>query len=103
MVGRETGPYYQNEEPCEFPPGAKAKCPHAEAAAVAAVKKTFAILGVDVDRPDQVKEFQDSLRFGDKLRRRFERSILPVFFLILGFIGVAFIAGLEFGVKSLVP
>lgn len=34
-----------------------------------AVKKTFAILGVDIDKPESVEEFRQDLRFGKKLRK----------------------------------
>lgn len=44
-------------------------CNLADAAAEKAVKKTFAILGVDIDSPKQVSNFQDSLRFGDRLKK----------------------------------
>lgn len=40
-----------------------------EQAADAAVKKTFAILGVDVDKPESVEEFREDLRFGRRLRK----------------------------------
>ena len=51
-------------------------CPHTEKAATAAVKKTFAILGVDVDIPLQVEDFRKSLRFSEQLRQAAERGIL---------------------------
>lgn len=34
-----------------------------------AIKKTFAILGVDIEKPESVEEFREDLRFGRKLRR----------------------------------
>lgn len=40
-----------------------------EEAAEHAVKKVFAILGVDVDRPESVEEFREDLRFGKKMRK----------------------------------
>lgn len=40
-----------------------------EEAANSAVKKTFAILGVDIDRPESVEEFREDLRFGRRLRK----------------------------------
>lgn len=45
------------------------RCPHALESAEIAVKKVFAILGVDVDVPKEVKEFQENLRFSADLRR----------------------------------
>ena len=37
-------------------------------AADRAVKKVFAILGVDVDKPESVEEFREDLRFGWKIK-----------------------------------
>jgi hypothetical protein len=34
-----------------------------------AVRKTFAILGVNVDNPESVEEFRQDLRFGKQLRK----------------------------------
>lgn len=34
-----------------------------------AVKKVFAILGVDIDKPESIEEFREDLRFGRKLRK----------------------------------
>lgn len=34
-----------------------------------AVKKTFAIIGVDVSKPESVEEFREDLRFGKTMRR----------------------------------
>lgn len=49
------------------------QCPSEEAvideAVEKAVKKTFAILGVDVDRPESVEEFREDLRFGKAMRK----------------------------------
>jgi hypothetical protein len=50
-------------------------CPHADRAAEKAVKKTFAILGVDIDEPKEVREFQESLRFSEKLRGIADKSL----------------------------
>lgn len=49
-------------------------CQFANAAAEQAVKKTFAILGVDIDRPESVETFREDLRFGKRLRRFADRS-----------------------------
>lgn len=51
-------------------------------AADLAVKKFFAILGVDVDVPEQVEEFRADLRFGRKLRKVADQGTVA-------FIGVA--------------
>lgn len=39
-----------------------------------AVKKVFAILGVDVDKPESVEAFREDLRFGKNLRKNVERG-----------------------------
>ncbi len=38
-------------------------------AADRAVKKVFAILGVDIDKPESIEEFREDLRFGRRLRK----------------------------------
>lgn len=53
-------------------------CPHALVAADLAVEKTFAIFGVDVNDPKQVKEFQASLWFSDRLRKISDKSVTAV-------------------------
>jgi len=53
-------------------------CESADRAASAAVKKTFAILGVNIDEPCEVRDFQESLRFGDKLRKAADKGFLFV-------------------------
>lgn len=40
-----------------------------EEAAEHAVKKVFAILGVNIDNPESVEEFREDLRFGKKMRK----------------------------------
>jgi hypothetical protein len=44
-------------------------CDKPEEAAHRAVKQVFAILGVDVDRPDQVERFREGLRFGEAMHK----------------------------------
>ena len=80
--------------PCEIH---EENCPHAASAADMAVKKTFAILGVDINDPQQVSKFQEDIRFSGKLRRKTEAGIIPVFIVTLGLIGAAFIAGMRTG------
>jgi len=57
-------------------------CPHmadaAEKAADHAVKKVFAILGVDVAKPESVEEFREDLRFGKKMRRMADHGQLAM-------------------------
>ncbi len=45
-------------------------------AAQHAVKKVFAILGVDIDRPESVEEFRADLRFGRRMRKIADHSTL---------------------------
>jgi hypothetical protein len=51
-----------------------------------AVKKTFAILGVDVEEPKDLENFRRDLRFSSDLRRYAGHGILA-------FIGAVFVAG----------
>ena len=76
-------------------PDRRTRCEHADDAAEKAVKKTFAILGVDIDRPEQIREFQDSLRFGDRLRKAADKGL---FAFIVGLMGI-FVAALWAGFK----
>ena len=55
-----------------------AHCPQAEAAADAAVSKVFAIIGVNVDDPEKVEAFREELRFGRRVKRYSDRSIMAV-------------------------
>ena len=71
------------------------RCDHAEAAADQAVRKTFAILGVDIDKPSEVREFQESLRFGDFLRKAANRGLFTLISAIAG----ALIVALWYGFK----
>jgi hypothetical protein len=47
-------------------------------AAERAVKKVFAILGVDVDKPKEVEEFRADLRFGRSMRKATNHGVLVV-------------------------
>lgn len=57
----------------------RTRCDHADEAAEKAVRKTFAILGVNIDNPKEVREFQESLRFGDKMKQLADKSMFGVF------------------------
>lgn len=76
---------------CEMPE--MGRCPLAEDAADAAVRKVFAILGVDIDKPESVVQFQDDLRFGGKLRRAADHGMLALVGLIVVALGAAVWAG----------
>ena len=61
--------------------------PNCRDAADLAVKKVFAILGVDVDKPESVEEFRADLRFGKKMRRLADHgtmALIGAMFLGLG-------------------
>ena len=70
-------------------------CPHATAAADLAVMKTFAIFGVDIKDPKQVREFQASLWFSDRLRKIADKSMTAVVIVTVLFIFSAIGLGLK--------
>jgi len=55
----------EEKQACSLPPE---YCPHIKEAADEAVKKVFAILGVDVDVPKEVEQFRENLRFSANMR-----------------------------------
>ena len=61
-----------------------------------AVKKTFAILGVDIDKPESVEEFRQDLRFGKRLRKIADHGTLAFF----GAVAVAIVAAIWIGITS---
>jgi hypothetical protein len=61
-----------------------------------AVKKTFAILGVDIDKPESVEEFRQDLRFGKRLRKIADHGTLAFF----GAVAVAVAAALWIGITQ---
>lgn len=85
---------------CDYPEDRRKTCYHAEQAAEKAsekaVKKTFAILGVDIDNPREVEEFRISLRFGDQLRRAYDKGRLA----FVAAFAVALCAALWVGIKT---
>ena len=71
------------------------RCEFADAAAERAVKKTFAILGVDVEKVEQVRDFQSSLRFSEGLRKMvFYGSMI-----VIGIAAGALVTALWAGIK----
>lgn len=76
------------------------KCEVADNAASDAVRKTFAILGVDVDNPQQVKEFQESLRFGEKLRAIADKSLIAFILAFVAASATAMIYGIGAKLKG---
>ncbi len=65
-----------------------------EEAAEHAVKKVFAILGVDIDRPESVEEFREDLRFGRKMRKAADHGFLAIVGLICVGLGAAVWTGI---------
>lgn len=61
-----------------------------EESADKAVKKVFAILGVDINKPESVEEFREDLRFGKKLRKLADHGVFVLVALI--FTGLAWAA-----------
>ena len=78
----------------------KTGCISAELAADLAVKKTFAILGVDIDQPAQVESLRESLRFGDKLRKAADRGIMTFVSTVVVLAIAALIAGVKFKLEG---
>lgn len=62
-----------------------------------AVRKVFAILGVDIDDPAQVETFRDDLRFGRRLRKAADHSWLA----FVGGITLAVLGAIWLGIKEL--
>ena len=71
-------------------------CPHVKEAADEAVKKVFAIMGVDVDVPKEVEQFREDLRFSASMRRAADKGMLA----IIGAIAVGAMAALWAGIVS---
>lgn len=67
-----------------------------EDAAEHAVKKVFAILGVDIERPESVEEFREDLRFGKRMRKVADHGTLAFF----GVVAAAFAAAIWAGIVS---
>lgn len=77
----------------QHPPCSDSTC---QEAADRAVKKVFAILGVDIDKPESVEEFREDLRFGKKMRKATDQGMLA----LMGVIVVALAAATWTGVVS---
>jgi hypothetical protein len=67
--------------------------PNCQEAADRAVKKVFAILGVDIDRPESVEEFREDLRFGKRMRKAADHGFLALVGLVVIGLGAAVWAG----------
>ena len=62
-----------------------------------AVRKTFAILGVDVDKPESVEEFRQDLRFGKRLRKIADHGTLA----FIAAVAVAVAGAIWIGITTL--
>lgn len=83
----------EEKHQCTLPPE---YCPHVKEAADEAVKKVFAILGVDIDVPKEVEEFRENLRFGASMRRAADKGMLTV----IGVLVTAMLAALWAGIVT---
>lgn len=72
------------------------KDPTCQDAADKAVKKVFAILGVDIDKPESVEEFRAYLRFGKKMRKAADHGFLA----FIAVVAVAFAAAAWAGITT---
>lgn len=70
--------------------------PTCQEAADRAVKKVFAILGVDIDKPESVEEFREDLRFGKKMRKVADHGFLA----LMGVVTASFAAAVWAGIIS---
>lgn len=70
------------------------ECSQAEDSAERAVRKVFAILGVDIDKPESVEEFREDLRFGKRMRRAADHGFLALVGLLVVALGAAVWAGI---------
>lgn len=70
-------------------------------AADAAVRKVFAILGVDIDKPESVEEFREDLRFGRKLRKASDHGTLVFVAALVSALVYASWVGIVASVKGL--
>lgn len=64
-----------------------------------AVKKVFAILGVDIDRPESVEEFREDLRFGKRMRKIADHGTLALFGVFAAGLAAALWAGIVSNIK----
>lgn len=70
--------------------------PTCQDAADRAVKKVFAILGVDIDKPESVEEFREDLRFGKKMRRIADHGTMA----FIGVVAIGFASLIWIGIQE---
>jgi hypothetical protein len=61
-----------------------------------AVRKTFAILGVNIDNPESVEEFRQDLRFGKRLRKISDHGTMAFF----AAVAIAIVGAIWIGIVS---
>jgi len=71
-----------------------------EEAVESAVKKTFAILGVDVDEPSSVEAFREDLRFGRRLRKMADHGQMAMVTVVIGGMLLALWYGIRLAIKA---
>jgi hypothetical protein len=54
----------------------ESSCPQSEAAADQAVRKVFAVLGVDFDDPESLENFRRDLRVAGTIRKAVDRGVM---------------------------
>ncbi len=59
-----------------------------------AVKKVFALLGVDIDKPESVEDFREDLRFGKRMRKAADHGFLALIGLVCVGLGALVWAGI---------
>jgi len=59
-----------------------------------AVKKVFAILGVDIDKPESIEEFREDLRFGRRMRKLADHGSMALIGTLVAGMCVAIWAGI---------
>lgn len=93
---RMDSPMSENKQHCVK----EERCEFAEEAADVAVRKVFAILGVDIDKPESVEAFREDLRFGKRLRKATDHGILAVAAVVAGAICVAAWSGVIASIRG---
>ena len=66
-----------------------------EAIAELAVKKVFAILGVDIDEPKEVEQFRENLRFAGTAKRMMDRGVMTIVGVVAAGVVMAIYAGIQ--------
>ena len=70
--------------------------PQCQEAADRAVKKVFAILGVDIDKPESVEDFRQDLRFGKRMRKAADHGFMA----FVGVVAMAIASAIWFGIQA---